>query len=52
MLVRDKHFSLLDPFVSYAKMDYCDAPWPYSQIRLALKGFQRTNTLAYFVRDE
>jgi hypothetical protein len=28
MLVRDKHSGLLDPFVSCAKMRYCEyAPW-------------------------
>ncbi len=28
MLVRDQHSSLLDPFVSYKKIDFCEnAPW-------------------------
>jgi hypothetical protein len=33
MLLRNKHFSLLDQFVSYEKMKFCEyAPWPASLI--------------------
>ncbi len=47
-IARDKHASLLGPFISYVKVVMSTAPCLLANIRPAWKGLPGTNTLAYF----